>query len=59
MKVFKKLENEKFLHGKTQNRGGVNALIWKRSPKDIYVGLTMILLTSVFFYDVSIFFSVD
>lgn len=30
MKVFKNLEVEKFLHGKTQNNDGGNALIWNR-----------------------------
>ena len=34
---------KKCLHGKTQNNNeGLNAIIWKRCPKDVYVGLTVI-----------------
>ena len=33
---------KKCLHGKTQNNNeGINAIIWKRCPKDVYVGLTV------------------
>ena len=33
---------KKCLHGKTQHYEGLNALIWKRCPKNIYVGLTVL-----------------
>lgn len=41
--IFMNLSNvnllKKCLHGKTQtNNEGINALIWKSCPKDIYVG---------------------
>ena len=43
MPIFRDLSKlellEKCLHGKTQNNNeGLNAFIWKRIPKDIYVG---------------------
>ena len=41
-KAFKNLKIKKCLLGKTQNNDAVNALIWKRCPKDNYVGLTVL-----------------
>ena len=41
-KVFKNLEIEKCLHGKTQKNEGVNTLIGKHCPKGIYVGFTVL-----------------
>ena len=42
MPIFRDLSKsellEKCLHGKTQNNEGLNAFIWKRIPKYIYVG---------------------
>ena len=45
--IFMNLSNvnllKKCLHGKTQtNNEGINALIWKSCPKDIYVGLNVL-----------------
>ena len=42
MKVFKNPEIKQWAHCKTQNIEGVNALKWKRCPKDIYVDLTVL-----------------
>ena len=42
IKVLKPLKLKKCLHGITQHYEGLNALIWKRCPKNIYVGLTVL-----------------